>query len=101
LNEVWQSDKKRCGLPLFQSLSSLSFSYPLFYLQSGQVATKDTKLKKIIEKVFFEVNIHCFFLKIFFVGLPYLATYIFSYFSTNEPELGAGIDPGIAFPISI
>ncbi len=32
----------------------------------------------------------------FFVGLPHLATYIF-YFSMNEPELGAGIDPGMAF----
>ncbi len=29
-----------------------------------------------------------------FVGLPHLATYIFS---MNEPELGAGIDPGMAF----
>jgi hypothetical protein len=32
----------------------------------------------------------------FFVGLPYLATYIF-FFSVKEPELGAGIDPGMAF----
>jgi hypothetical protein len=37
-----------------------------------------------------------FVFKMFFFGLPYLATYIFSYFSTNEPELGAGIDPGVA-----
>ncbi len=33
----------------------------------------------------------------FCVGLPHLATYIFSYFSMNEPELGAGIDLGMAF----
>ncbi len=33
----------------------------------------------------------------FFVGLPHLTTYIFSYFSMNEPELGAGINPGMAF----
>jgi hypothetical protein len=32
----------------------------------------------------------------FFVGLPHLATYFFLVFSTNEPELGAGIDPGMA-----
>ncbi len=37
----------------------------------------------------------------FFVGLPHLATYIFSYFSTNEPELGAGIDPGMALTFTI
>ncbi len=30
----------------------------------------------------------------FFVGLPHLATNIFL---LNEPELGAGIDPGMAF----
>jgi hypothetical protein len=33
---------------------------------------------------------------VFFVGLPHLATYIFLVFSTNEPELGAGIDTGMA-----
>jgi hypothetical protein len=32
----------------------------------------------------------------FFVGLPHLVP-IFSYFFMNEPELGAGIDPGMAF----
>jgi hypothetical protein len=32
----------------------------------------------------------------FFVGLPHLATYIFLIFSMNEPEFGAGINPGIA-----
>jgi hypothetical protein len=40
----------------------------------------------------------------FFASLPHLATYIFSYFSMNEPELGAKIDPGMAynpFPSSI
>ncbi len=31
-----------------------------------------------------------------FVGLPYLATYIFLNFQI-EPELGAEIDPGMAF----
>jgi hypothetical protein len=35
----------------------------------------------------------------FFVGLPHLATYIFLVFSTNEPELGAGIDPGMALNV--
>ncbi len=33
----------------------------------------------------------------FFVSLPHLATYIFLIFSMNEPELGTGIDPGMAF----
>ena len=33
----------------------------------------------------------------FFASLPHLATYIFSYFSMNEPELGAGINTGMAF----
>ncbi len=37
------------------------------------------------------------FLNVFFVGLPHLATYIFLYFSMSEPELGAGIDSGMAF----
>ncbi len=37
------------------------------------------------------------FFKCFFVGLSILATYIFLVFSTNEPGLGAGIDPGMAF----
>jgi hypothetical protein len=37
------------------------------------------------------------FLKCFFVDLPYLATYIFLIFSTNEPELGARINPGVVF----
>ncbi len=32
----------------------------------------------------------------FFVGLPHLAAYIFV-FSMSEPELGAGINPGMAF----
>jgi hypothetical protein len=36
----------------------------------------------------------------FFVGLPHLATYIFL-FSMNKPELGAGIDPGMAFILTI
>jgi hypothetical protein len=35
----------------------------------------------------------------FFVCLPHLATYIFLVFSTNEPELGAGIDPGMALNV--
>ncbi len=38
-----------------------------------------------------------YFLKNVFVGLPHLATYIFLIFSTNEPELGAGFNPGMAF----
>ncbi len=33
-----------------------------------------------------------FFLLVCPIWLP-----IFSYFSVNEPELGAGIDPGMAF----
>jgi hypothetical protein len=33
----------------------------------------------------------------FFVDLPHLATYIFSFFSMNEPELGTGIGLGMAF----
>jgi hypothetical protein len=38
----------------------------------------------------------------FFVGLPHLATYIFFLiFSTNEPELGAGINPGMALMLTI
>jgi hypothetical protein len=32
----------------------------------------------------------------FFVGLPHLAAYIL-WFSMNEPELGEGINPGMAF----
>jgi hypothetical protein len=38
-----------------------------------------------------------------FVGLPHLATYIFSFFffSKIEPELGAGIDPGMALTLTI
>ncbi len=39
-----------------------------------------------------KLPLECFF-KCFFVGL----LHIFSYFSMNEPELGAGIDPGMAF----
>jgi hypothetical protein len=38
---------------------------------------------------------------IFFVGLPHLATYIFLIFSMIEPELGAGIDPGMALTLTI
>jgi hypothetical protein len=34
-----------------------------------------------------------------FVGLPHLAAYIFLIFSTIEPEIGAGIDPGMAISI--
>ncbi len=34
----------------------------------------------------------CFFLLVCPIWLP-----IFSYFFTNEPELGAGIDPGMTF----
>ncbi len=37
----------------------------------------------------------------FFDGFPRLDTYIFLIFSTNEPELGAGIDPGIALTLTI
>ncbi len=33
---------------------------------------------------------------LFFVGLPHVTTF-FSYFPMNGPELGAGIDPGMAF----
>ncbi len=36
----------------------------------------------------------------FFDGLPHLATYIFLIFSMNEPELDAGIDPGIALTLT-
>ncbi len=36
----------------------------------------------------------------FFVSLPHLATYIFLIFSMIETELGAGIDPGMAFDIN-
>jgi len=36
-----------------------------------------------------------YFLKIFFFGLPHLATCIFLFFY-NESELGVGIDPGMA-----
>jgi len=40
------------------------------------------------------------FKKRYFFGLPYLATCIFLFFY-NEPELGAGIDPGMALtPLS-
>jgi hypothetical protein len=35
----------------------------------------------------------CFFK--YFFGVPHLATYIFLFFY-NEPELGVGIDPGMA-----
>ncbi len=35
------------------------------------------------------------FKKIIFLGLPHLATFIFLFFY-NEPELGVGIDPGMA-----
>jgi hypothetical protein len=45
-----------------------------------------------VPKVFF----FFFFFFFFFLGLPHLATYIFLVFSPNEPELGAGIDPGMA-----
>ncbi len=34
----------------------------------------------------------CVFLSVWPILLP-----IFSYYSMNEPELGAGIDPGMAF----
>jgi hypothetical protein len=37
----------------------------------------------------------------FLVGLPHLATYIFLYFPMNEPELGAGIDPGMTLTLTI
>jgi hypothetical protein len=37
----------------------------------------------------------------FIVGLPHLTTYIFLIFSMNEPELGAGIDPGMALTLNI
>ncbi len=37
-----------------------------------------------------------FILKLFFVGVPHLATYIFVTFQI-EPELGAGIYTGMAF----
>jgi hypothetical protein len=37
------------------------------------------------------------FFKMFFVDLPHFGYLYFSYFSMNEPELGAGIDPGMAF----
>jgi hypothetical protein len=30
-----------------------------------------------------------------------MATYSFPIFSTNEPELGAGIDPGMALTLTI
>jgi len=33
----------------------------------------------------------------FFLVVPHLATYILFLFQLNEPGLGAGIDPGIAF----
>jgi hypothetical protein len=36
-----------------------------------------------------------------FFGFPRLATYMFLIFSKNEPELGAGIDPGMAFTKTI
>jgi hypothetical protein len=36
----------------------------------------------------------------FFVGLPHFATYIFRIFSMNEPELGARINPGMAYNIN-
>ncbi len=43
-------------------------------------------------------GIKCTYKKmVFFVGLPHLATYIFIILSMNEPELGAEIDPGLAF----
>ncbi len=42
----------------------------------------------------FKVLIVNVFLKIFF-GVPHLATFIFLFFF-NEPELGVGIDPGMA-----
>jgi hypothetical protein len=46
---------------------------------------------------------HANFKKMFFVGLPHLATYIFLIFSINEPEpeLGARIDPGMALALTI
>jgi hypothetical protein len=37
----------------------------------------------------------------FFVGLPHLAIYIFLIFSTNDPELGARIDLGMALTLTI
>ncbi len=38
----------------------------------------------------------CTFFNIFFVGVPHMATYIFLIFQI-ELELGAEIDPGMAF----
>jgi hypothetical protein len=38
--------------------------------------------------------------KMFFVGLPHLATYFFLIFSMIEPELGAGIYPGMALTLT-
>jgi hypothetical protein len=49
---------------------------------------------------FFESK-NLLFLNVLFVGLPHLATFIFLIFSMIEPELGAGIDPGMALTLTI
>jgi len=49
------------------------------------------------------VKVQNLFEKKYFIGVPHLATCIFL-FVYNEPELGVGIDPGMAltpFPSSI
>jgi len=48
----------------------------------------------ICKEVIVKKGLSCIFFKYFF-GVPHLATCIFLFFY-NEPELGVGIDPGMA-----
>jgi hypothetical protein len=57
--------------------------------------------QKMTINIFFIVLSFFSFFKGFVVGLPHLATYIFLIFSMNEPELCAGIDPGMALTLTI
>jgi hypothetical protein len=56
---------------------------------------KDLFISHLIQQELFKTYQFFFF----FFGLPHLATYIFLVFSTNEPELGARINPGMALNV--
>jgi len=61
------------------------------------------RLLNLLRKIIFSCEKYIFKKKYFFLGLPRLATCIFSFFY-NEPELGKGIDPDMGltpFPSSI
>jgi hypothetical protein len=67
----------------------------LFVITVNVISEFDCILNLLGFNSYFIIKLCCFLM--FFVGLPHLATYIFLIFSMNEPELGAGINPGMAF----